>query len=503
VLCLKLEKITKFFPGVKALDGVDFSLHTGEVHALCGENGAGKSTLMNIVTGNYQPDGGSIWLYGQQVVIADQKDAQRKGISIVYQERSLVDSLSIAENIFAGRQPVNHFGLIDRAKLDAMASHLLQRLGLHNLAPRDPVSLLSPAMQQMVEIAKALSHQPRILVLDEPTASITESETQVLFGLIRELKAQGTGVIYISHRMAEIFEIADRVTVLKDGTYQGTRLVADCQIDDVIRLMVGRDLQAYPYSLQSKADTVLEVKQLTGTGFANVSFSLQKGEMLGLAGLVGAGRSEMARALMGAEPLLGGEIWLKGQRVTFSHPAQAIASGIGYLPENRKEQGLFLEMDVTDNVIAAAMPLVARGGLIQENMAEQMAASFVRQLRIKTPGVSQKVVNLSGGNQQKVVLARWLMRNPEILIVDEPTHGVDVGAKAEIYLILQSLLQKGVSIILISSELPELLALSDRVLVMCNGTLTAVLNRKEASEHLVMQYASGIKNMFAHTPFQG
>lgn len=493
---LYLHQITQHFPGVIALDKVDFELKTGEVHALCGENGAGKSTLMNILSGNLTPDSGHIELWGERTSFADQQAAQRMGIGIVYQERSLVGSLSVAENIFTLNPPTNRWGVIRFGQLFAQTRELLDQLGMQEIDPAMRLELLSPAKQQMVEIAKALSQQPKILLLDEPTAAISAADAQLLFRIIRSLRSRGVSVIYISHRMAEIFEIADRVSVLKDGKYQGTREVADTSVEEIIRMMVGRDLAMQAYVSHARADSVLEVEGFSGARFQDISLQIRSGEILGLAGLVGAGRTELARAIFGADSAYAGRLRLKGKEIRIGHPADAMRQGIGYLPENRKEQGLFLEMSVEENIIATDLGATVRGGLIQYEKMTHIAHRYMEQLDIRTPSAQQQVVHLSGGNQQKVVLAKWLLRNPEVLIVDEPTHGVDVGAKAEIYVLLRQLAAAGTAILLISSELPELHHLSDRILVLHNGRLTAALDRSLFSEEEIMHYASGTKNMY-------
>ncbi len=493
---LSVENITKHFPGVLALDAVSFDLIAGEVHALCGENGAGKSTLMNVLSGNQQPDAGHITLAGRQVEISNQQVAQKLGIGIVHQERSLVENLSVAENIFAGNQPVNWLGFIHHRQLYAQTEALLHRLGMEEIDPRSQLQQLSPGKQQMVEIAKALSREPDILILDEPTAAIGETDTGILFELIRSLTAKGVAVIYISHRMAEIFEIADRVSVLKDGRYQGTREVAQTDVEEIIRMMVGRDLAFGEYISHAGTETILAVTGFSGPRFSNISFCLQKGEILGLAGLLGAGRTELARAIFAVDKRDSGQLNLFGKEYDFKHPVEAMKAGIGYLPENRKQLGLFLQMSVSDNIVATDLHAAVHHNLLQTDRVEAIADSYIKKLAIKTPSADQQVVNLSGGNQQKVVLAKWLLRAPDVLIVDEPTHGVDVGAKSEIYSLLKDLTASGVSIVLISSELPELLQLSDRILVLCNGKLTAELQRDSFHEETIMHYASGTQNMF-------
>ncbi|MBX2840835.1 MAG: sugar ABC transporter ATP-binding protein [Flammeovirgaceae bacterium] len=493
---LKLTNITKIFPGVVALDDVSLELKTGEVHALCGENGAGKSTLMNVLSGNHQPDEGAVILRGDKVDVPNQLVAQKLGIGIVYQERSLVNDLSVAENIYAGNQPTNRWGIINFKKLFAQAKVLLAKLGMADIDPKTKLEYLSPGKQQMVEIAKALSQNPEILILDEPTASISETDAKVLFQIIHSLTQEGVAVIYISHRMSEIFQIADRVSILKDGKYQGTRIMSEISVDDIIRLMVGRDLVKQDYQSHVGEEVILKAENFNGPDFLNISFELKKGEVLGLAGLVGAGRTELARAIFGVDKKYEGELTLNQNPVKINHPMDAMKLGIGYLPEHRKEQGLFLEMTVEENIVATNLDVAVENKLLQFSKISDVANSYIQKLGIKTPDSKQKVVNLSGGNQQKIVLAKWLLLNPKVLIVDEPTHGVDVGAKAEIYAILKELTEKGTSIIMISSELPELLSLSDRILVLCNGNLTAELPKEDFSEEKIMHFASGTKNMF-------
>ncbi|MBN1675303.1 MAG: sugar ABC transporter ATP-binding protein [Kiritimatiellae bacterium] len=490
---LRLSHITKTFPGVTALDDVSFEARRGEVHALCGENGAGKSTLMNVLAGIYHPDAGRIEVNGRPVTIESQHHSQALGIATVYQDRSLVENLSVAENIFANRQPVNALGLIDSGRLYRQSREFLDELELADIDPRMPLGRLSSAKQQMVEIAKALSQDPAILLLDEPTATITEVEVNALFRIVRMLLEKGVCIVYISHRMSEIFAIADRVSVLKDGRGQGTRTVADCGVDDIIRMMVGRDLAEQAHVTRTTERVVLEAERLAGERFEPVSFRLHAGEILALAGLVGAGRTEIARVIIGADRKTGGRLRLYGEPCDIRHPAEAVVRGIGYVPEDRKAQGLFLEMSVEQNVISACLESAATHGWIQARRITEIAERYREKLRIRTPSVRQLAMNLSGGNQQKVVLSKWLVLNPKILIVDEPTHGVDVGAKAEIHAILRALAAEGSAVLMISSELPEVLAVSDRVLVMWNGRLTAELGRAEASEEEIMHYASGTR----------
>ena len=489
-MVLQLKEISKYFPGVKALEAVSFDLQPGEVHALCGENGAGKSTLMNILTGNLQPDAGTLLLNGQPTRINGPAQAAGLGIAIVYQQLSLTDSLSVAENIFANQPPRNAWGFIQYAPLYAQTQALLQELQIDYIQPKQLVADLSPAEKQMVEIAKALAKNPAILLLDEPTASITARETNTLFTLIKNLKKEGKSIIYISHRLPEIFEIADRVTVLKDGHYQGTQPLAALTPEKLIRLMVGRDLQGQDQTSCATNQELMRVVNLAGTGFKNLNFTLHKGEIVGLAGLVGAGRSEMAQTLFGYLPRQQGQIFIHGKEICIKHPADAIAAGLAYVPEDRKSQGLFLNRTVTENVVAANLRAAAPSGFFDYRLAQTLALEYKEKLQIATPHVQQMVNNLSGGNQQKVVLAKWLLTHPEILLVDEPTHGIDVGAKSEIYQLLRQLAAAGKGILLISSELPELLALSDRILVIRQGAIRGELPGHQTTEEEIMALAS-------------
>ncbi|MGA0559705.1 sugar ABC transporter ATP-binding protein [Larkinella sp. VNQ87] len=485
---LNLHQISKAFPGVRALRDVSFEVQAGEVHALCGENGAGKSTLLNILTGNLPPDTGRIEFRGKTVQFGGPAEATRLGIAIVYQQLSLVDSLSVAENIFANRQPRNRWGLIRQRALYDQTSSLLTELNIAQIQPDTWVGELSAGQKQMVEIAKALSQKPDLLLLDEPTASLTEREIRTLFELIRQLKTAGKAVVYISHRLSEIFSIADRVSVLKDGTYQGTLPVHETSADELVRRMVGRNVLLERTVSKARPEVVLAVEKLSGQRFSNVSFELHRGEILGLAGLVGAGRTELARAIFGIDGRTSGAVRLHGKPLKIRHPADAIRVGVGYLPEERKVLGLFPEQTVTQNVVVT-QPSLTPAGWLDATASAARAESFRQRLDIRTPSVQTAVGTLSGGNQQKVLLARWLLTNPEVLIVDEPTHGIDVGAKADIYALLRQLAAEGKAILLISSELPELLLLADRILVMREGHLTGELPGESATEQQVMQLA--------------
>ena len=483
---LELQHISKHYPGVKALDKVSLSIKEGEVHAICGENGAGKSTLMNIISGSVIPNEGKIWLKGQELRCKNPKEAYEKGIAIVHQERSLIYSLSIAENVFAGRAPRNKWGLIQRKKLYTQTQKLLQELGLTSLSPTRQVATLSPAQKQMVEIAKALSVNPDVLILDEPTSSVGEKETQLLFDILKDLKQKGKAIIYISHRMAEIFQIADTITVLKDGQHQGTFPAHELNQSALIKLMVGRELAASQFPSYRQKEVMLEVEGLSGEGFNDISFQISKGEIFGWAGLVGAGRTELAMAIFGATPFMLGKLCLDGLQYQFHHPREAVEAGIAYVPEERKSLGVFLENSILENIQAVQL----KQPFWMSPDTKTQATTLQKKLQIKTPSLSQKVGLLSGGNQQKVLLAKWLATQPRLLIVDEPTHGIDVGAKAEIYQILKELAEEGLSIMLISSELPELLLMADRIGVMKEGRLVDIVDKAEASEERLLKLAT-------------
>lgn len=479
---LRCSGLSKAFSGVQALSDVSFDLDAGEVHALVGENGAGKSTLMHILAGVHQPDCGAIDLAGAgEVRITHEYEAQRLGIAIVYQERSLFDELTVAENLFVNHQPLTGFGLIDRKAMRTSAAKRLAEVELH-VDPCTRLGRLSPAEQQMVEIAKALSFRPRILILDEPTAALTVAETETLFGIIRRLKAGGVGIIYISHRLEEIFEIADRVTVLKDGHKQGTWTMHETTPDQLVRTMVGRE-QLHNHIIRLVPDeprTALEVP--------SAGLRANAGEIMGIAGLAGAGRTELALSIFGLTPLPRGSIRAGGHDVDIRSPRDAMAAGIGYLPEDRKLLGLFLDMTVAENIAAAHLDAFGGWRIVARRMLDT-AREFSERLRIATPSVEQTVRKLSGGNQQKALLARWLLRDPKVLIVDEPTRGVDVGAKAEIYAILRKLADDGKCVIVISSELPEIRAVSDRILVAREGRIVAELPAGVSEEEILRHAA--------------
>lgn len=473
-----MSGIDKFFPGVHALKSVQFDVRRGEVHALMGENGAGKSTLMKILSGIYQRDGGTLRVEGREVSPSSPREAQDLGIGIIHQELSLMNDLTVAQNIFIGREPRKSFGRLDEAALNARTDEIFAAMNLR-LDCRALVGGLTIAKQQMVEIAKALSYRSKVLIMDEPTAALNDAEIAELFVIIRRLRAEGVGIVYISHKMDELKQIADRVTVMRDGEYVGTVSAADTPISRIIAMMVGREVAEQPLDVPdlNHAKFALEVKNLRrGRDVRDVSFAVRKGEVLGFAGLMGAGRTEVARAIFGADRLEGGEIRVHGKPVTIRSPRDAVSHGIGYLSEDRKHFGLATGMNVRDNIALASMDLFSgRGGVVSDGRMATTARDYIDKLGIRTPSALQEVRLLSGGNQQKVVIAKWLLRDCDILIFDEPTRGIDIGAKSEIYKLLEDLAAQGKTIIVISSELPELLRLSHRIAVMCEGRLTGIL----------------------------
>lgn len=496
---VRMEGVDKHFPGVHALKSVNFDLRAGEVHTLMGENGAGKSTLMKCLSGIYQPDGGRILIDGKEAQLNGPRAAQDLGIGIIHQELALMRDLTVAQNIWIGREPRMSFGRIDEAKLNADAAAIFKSMNVE-MDPRTPVSSLTVARQQMVEIAKALSFKSRVLIMDEPTAALTNSEIDELFTIIRRLRSEGVGIIYISHKMDEIRQISDRITVMRDGAYVGTVQSADTPISEIITMMVGREIADEKVQIPdlSGAEVALEVRHLNrGNELHDISFELKKGEILGFAGLMGAGRTELARAIFGAEPPDSGEIIVHGHHVTIKSPSNAVQAGIGYLSEDRKHYGLALGLDVRANIALASMRRYRDGlGRIQEKRLEEISRDYIDTLSIRTPHDRQEVRLLSGGNQQKVVIAKWLLRDCDILIFDEPTRGIDVGAKSEIYKLMQDLADRGKAIIVISSELPEVLRVSHRIAVMCEGRLTGILPGG-ASQEEIMALATQRERMTA------
>ena len=490
---IQMREISKSFGGVRALNNVDIKVYSGEVHALLGENGAGKSTLIKTMTGVHQPDSGDIYLRGELVRFNGPRDAQQMGIGAIYQEPSLFPDLDIAENILAGRQPVSG-GRINWRQMYRAARDLLQQLGVQ-LDPRIKARNLSVAQQQTVEIARALSLNAQLLIMDEPTSSLTSTEVEELFRIIRQLRQTGTAVIFISHRLEELFAVADRVTILRDGNYVGTREIAGVKTDELIQMMVGRAVDdLFPKQVAPLGDTLLEVKGLTATGkFENVSFALRAGEILGVAGLIGAGRTDVARALFGIQPISAGTIEIAGQEVAIQNPRQAMKLGLAFVPEDRQHHGLVLPMSIAANITLPILSRFARtGGWMRERAAKQVAVVAARRLEVKSAGIDQKARELSGGNQQKVVLAKWLETNPRILILDEPTRGIDVGTKAAVHQLMSDLANQGVAILMISSELPEILGMSDRILVMREGRITGEYTRAEATQEKIMASATAV-----------
>jgi ribose transport system ATP-binding protein len=489
-----MEGITKHFPGVHALDEASFRLNSGEVHALVGENGAGKSTLMKLLGGIYQPDGGVIRFRGDEVVIASPRAAQDLGISMIHQELNLMPHLTVAQNIFIGREPRGRLSFsLDERKLNAAARQVFELLHL-DLDPRVKVGALAVAQQQMVEIAKALSFNAAVLIMDEPTAALTDTEIEELFRVIRKLRENGVGIVHISHRLEELRQIADRVTVMRDGRYIATLPIGEAPMPTIINLMVGRTIYEEAPEIPESAheEVVLDVRGLNrGRMVRDVSFTLRRGEILGFAGLVGAGRTEVARAVFGADPPESGEVYVRGKKASIKSPSDAVRAGIGYLSEDRKRYGLAISMDVETNIVLASFrKFLEVLGQVNTRRTRAIAEQYVKSLGIRTPSIRQKVRNLSGGNQQKVIIGKWLVADTDILIFDEPTRGIDVGAKSEIYHELNELTRQGKSVIMISSELPEILRMSHRVIVMCEGRLTGELSGREATQEKIMTFAT-------------
>lgn len=489
---IELIGITKQFDAIQALRSVDLSLYAGEVHALVGENGAGKSTLVKILAGIYRPDAGSVKMSGEAIELRSPLQAQARGIAVVQQEPMLFPDLDVAENVFMGRHPRDRFGRVDWKRMYREVDQLLASLDV-SLSSHTPVQGLSVAEQQLVEIAKALSLEARVLVLDEPTAALSAREVTELFTIVRQLRERGVAVLFVSHRLEEIFEIADRLTVFRDGAHIVTVPVSEITTEEIIKHMVGRELSnLFPKSETRVGDMVLEVRHLSSPGsFADVSFQLRQGEILGFAGLVGAGRTEVARVLFGIDRAQSGEIWLKGKQMRIRSPRDAMRYGIAYVPEDRHQHGLVMDFSIAANVTLPILQQVSRLGLLDPRLERKIAGDYSSQLRVRSSGIGQLVNALSGGNQQKVVLSKWLATNPSVLILDEPTRGIDVGAKAEVHRIISDLAVEGLAIILISSELPEVLAMADRVMVLHEGRVSGTFARSEATQERVMFAATG------------
>lgn len=492
---LKMEGVSKSFPGVKALDNVNITAYGGEVTALMGENGAGKSTLMKILSGVYQKDEGRIFIQGQEVDIKGIKSAEEFGVTIIHQELSVINNLTVCENIFLGNEKFNKRSRkIDKKLLVERSKMFLKQIGC-NVDPNELVSNLNVGEKQMIEIAKALTKNAGVIIMDEPTTALTDVETRQLFKVIDSLKKKGIAIIYISHRMEEIFEICDRVEVLRDGKYAGNALIKDIDNDKLITMMVGRKIEdQFPYRETKKGKTILEVKNLSADiGINNINFEVKEGEILGIAGLMGSGRTELAKTIFGAYKKSSGTVKINGKELSGGKIDEAIKNGICYLSEDRKKEGCVLSLSVADNMtISNLRSYENKFGAINKKAEIDEINEYIKKIRIKTPNSKQLMKNLSGGNQQKVILAKWLMLHPEVLIIDEPTKGIDVGAKKEIYELLNELKEKGKAIIIISSDMPEVLGISDRILVMSEGKLTGEVKREEATQEKIMKLAVGI-----------
>ena len=488
---LQMEHISKSFPGAQALAEVDFELYPGEVLGFVGENGAGKSTLIKILSGIYLKDQGTIRLNGQEVSPHTPHEAQSLGISTIHQELALVPYLTVAENIFLNREPCRALGLVDFRRMNREAEALLHDLGA-DISGHKLIRNLNVAAQQMVEIAKAVSHQASLILMDEPTSALSSKEVDALFALIRRLKEKGVAVVFVSHRLDEIRQIVDRIIIMRDGRRVGTLSTAEATEQNIIRLMVGRDVGLFPKEVAKIGDPVLEVRQLAGqNGVQNVSLTVRRGEIVGLAGLIGAGRTEVVRLICGVDSLTQGEILIEGQPVTIKSPADAVKYGIGWVPEDRKLHGLILGMTVQENITMAILQRISNlFGAVRQKEAKQVSAHYVKTLSIATPSLNQTVRNLSGGNQQKVVLAKWLSTHPKLLLMDEPTRGIDIGAKAEVHALMSHLAQQGMGILMISSEMPEIIGMSDRVIVMCQGRITGEFERGQISQEEIMTCAT-------------
>jgi len=489
---LEITGIVKAFPGVVALDHVGFRLRAGTVHALMGENGAGKSTLMKIIAGVYTPDEGTVRVKGKPVVLRSPLDALNNGIAMIHQELNLMPFMTVAENIWIRREPLTRLGLVDHGELRRRTQTLFERLAI-DIDPEIEVRRLSIANRQMVEIAKAVSFDSDVLIMDEPTSALTEKEVEHLFRIVRQLRVQGKGIVYITHKMNELFEIADEVSVFRDGRFIGTKLSSELTRDEVIRMMVGREVtQMFPKEQVPIGEVVLSVRNLgLKNVFHDVSFDLRAGEILGLAGLVGSGRSNVAEALFGVVPATSGEILIDGKKVAINSPGLAMRHGMAFLTEDRKETGCFLLLDILANMDMAVLShRYVKFGFVRSRPLQHDCDEMGRSLRIKTPSLQEVIQNLSGGNQQKVLISRWLMTQPRILLLDEPTRGIDVGAKAEIHRLVTQLAGKGVAVLMISSEMPEVLGMSDRVMVMHEGRVTGIVDRKDADQVKIMELAS-------------
>ena len=489
---IEMRGIDKSFGGNAVLKSAGFLLDDGEIHALMGENGAGKSTLMKILTGVYTKDAGTVIVDGQEVCYNNPQEAEKAGIVFIHQELNVLFDLTVEENMFLGKEIKKAFGICDKKAMRARVKEILDLLGV-DIDPGQTMDQLSVGQQQMIEIAKALMVDAKVLIMDEPTAALTQSETEVLFDVVRSLKAKGVSIVYISHRMEEIFELCDRITVLRDGSYIGTEKISDVDMNDVVKMMIGREIgERYPARESEIGDVVFEVKDLNCPGsFENISFQVHAGEVLGVSGLMGAGRTEIMQAIFGNLPHVTGSIYLEGKEIKNKNPQQAIANGIGFITEDRKVEGLLLEKSIMENISLANLGRISKNGVIQKKEEQDLVKRGIEELKIKCFGPEHECDNLSGGNQQKVVFAKWIYTDPKVLILDEPTRGVDIGAKKEIYNIINELAAKGVAIIMVSSELPEVLGMSDRVMVVSEGKVTGIINKEDANQENVMILATG------------
>ncbi len=491
-IVLEIQELIKLYPGVRALDGVNLTIEKGEVHALIGENGAGKSTLIKTVSGAIEPTSGKIILNGKSFDKLTPTTSRENGVAVVYQEFTLVPELTAAENIFLGEFPRKGW-ISDYKKMNDRAKALFESLNIQ-INPETKVSDLTTGYQQIVEIAKAVSKDANIVIMDEPSAPLTQNEVEAMFNIVRALKANNVAVIYISHRMEEIYQVADRVSILRDGAYVATLSVKETNKDELIRLMVGRTLkETYPERNFQKNDIVLSAKNLCGNGVKDISFDLYKGEILGFGGLVGAGRTELAALLFGSAKITAGELFIKEKKLLPKSPSESIAAGIALIPEDRKNQGLILEMSVKENLSLSVLKKLSKNTFLNQTKEKTCAQESIDALKIKTPGMDQKAKNLSGGNQQKIVIGKWLNNQPDILILDEPTRGIDVGAKQEIYKIMTEMVKNGKSIIMISSDMEELLGMSDRLVILCRGRYSATISKQEFSQELVLKKAAEVE----------
>lgn len=489
---IEMRGIDKSFGGNAVLKSAGFVLDHGEIHALMGENGAGKSTLMKILTGVYTKDAGTVIVDGKEVCYKNPQEAEKAGIVFIHQELNVLFDLTVEENMFLGKEIHGAMGICDKKSMRAEVKKILDRLGV-NIDPGQRMNELSVGQQQMIEIAKALMVDARVIIMDEPTAALTQSETSVLFEVVKSLRKKGVSIVYISHRMEEIFELCDRITVLRDGSYIGTKKIAETDMNDVVRMMIGREIgERYPSRDAKIGEVVFEVKDLTCPGiFENVSFQVHAGEVLGVSGLMGAGRTEIMQAVFGNMPHVSGDILMNGRKIQNRNPQEAMKNGIGFITEDRKVEGLMLEESIMKNISIANLGRISRSGVLNKGAEEELVRRGIEELHIKCFGPLHECNNLSGGNQQKVVFAKWIYTEPKVLILDEPTRGVDIGAKKEIYSIINNLAEKGVAIIMVSSELPEVLGMSDRIMVVREGLVRGVLNKEEANQENIMILATG------------